>query len=93
MAPKKSSKSPAKSKTKPALYKSKPKRQKSSLRGIPKMKLDTIVELACIYLCEENDFSDIRGFAAAELIFVVLALMFIHLTEMDEEYKREKKKR
>lgn len=68
------------------------KREKASdMREIRKISADTIMELTSKFLCE--DFSDLRGLDATEMIFIAQALLFINLEEMNRQYRQENRKK
>lgn len=94
MSRKRSSKSvPKKSKRNISPYKSRSNKKRSRKTGkIPKLNIETMMEMAIIFTCEEHDYSRIRGLNAADQIFLVLCLMYLNLEEMDKEYKQNRKK-
>lgn len=67
-------------------------RKASHLREIRKISADTIMELTSKFLCEDHDFSGLRGLEAIELIFVVQALLFVNLEEMNRQHRQENRK-
>ena len=71
--------------------KSKSPRRKESLQEIKKITPDTVMDLTSIFLCEDHDFRHITGLKAMELIFLVQALMYINLTEINKEIRQKKK--
>lgn len=57
------------------------------------MNVETALELAVIFMCEEHDFSHLRGFSATEQLFLVFCLMYINLEEILKENRAGKKRK
>lgn len=60
---------------------------------VPKIHIETLMELAIRFACEENDFSDLQGFTAIEHLYLISYLMYINMEEINKEIRKTKRKK